>query len=130
MQSLQTLYTKCFKWNNPALENDESSFIGAHAFLVKGDAMYPRYFREELAVIHPHRMPAENRDAIIQMKSGDIFIRRFLKESTDEIYVKQFNPDKDYPISKSHIKALYAVAYRKYDKADLTPTQEIIGDVY
>jgi phage repressor protein C with HTH and peptisase S24 domain len=53
-----------------------------------------------------------NRDCIIEMKNGDAYIKRFLRQSEDKIRVAQFNPPEEKEILKEDIKAVYAVVGR------------------
>ena len=84
----------------------------AFAIYVFSDSMEPRYFRGELVYIHPGRPPEMNRDCIIEMKNGDAYIKRFLRQSEEKIRVAQFNPPEEKEIPKSEIKAIYAVVGR------------------
>jgi phage repressor protein C with HTH and peptisase S24 domain len=84
----------------------------AFAVYVFSDSMEPRYFRGELVYIHPGRPPEVNRDCIIEMKSGDAYIKRFLRQSEEKIRVAQLNPPQEKEIPKADIKAIYAVVGR------------------
>lgn len=85
-----------------------------HAFAVYvfSDSMEPRYFRGELVYVHPGRPPEMNRDCIVEMKNGDAYIKRFLRQSEDKIRVAQLNPPEEKEIAKADIKAIYAVVGR------------------
>jgi phage repressor protein C with HTH and peptisase S24 domain len=84
----------------------------AFAVYVFSDSMEPRYFQGELIYVHPGRPPEANRDCIIEMKNGDAYIKRFLRQSADKIRVAQFNPPEEKDILKEDIKAIYAVVGR------------------
>lgn len=84
----------------------------AFAVYVFADSMEPRYFRGELVYVHPGRPPEVNRDCIIEMKNGDAYIKRFLRQSEDKIRVAQLNPPEEKEIAKADIKAIYAVVGR------------------
>ncbi|MCE9507075.1 MAG: helix-turn-helix domain-containing protein [Alphaproteobacteria bacterium] len=84
----------------------------AFAVYVFSDSMEPRYFRGELVYIHPGRPPEMNRDCIIEMKNGDAYIKRFLRQGEDRIRVAQFNPPEEKDIPKDEIKMVYAVVGR------------------
>jgi len=84
----------------------------AFAVYIFSDEMEPRYFQGELVYIHPGRPPENNRDCIIEMKNGEAFIRRFLRQSRENVYVGQFNPPAEKEIPREDIKAIYAVIGR------------------
>ena len=84
----------------------------AFAVYVFSDSMEPRYFRGELVYIHPGRPPEANKDCVIEMKNGDAYIKRYLRQSEDKIRVAQFNPPEEKEIAKADIKAIYAVVGR------------------
>jgi phage repressor protein C with HTH and peptisase S24 domain len=84
----------------------------AFAVYVFSDSMEPRYFRGELVYVHPGRPPEMNRDCIIEMKNGDAYIKRFLRQSEDKVRVAQFNPPEEKDIPKDEIRMIYAVVGR------------------
>lgn len=84
----------------------------AFAVYVFSDSMEPRYFQGELVYVHPGRPPEINRDCIIEMKSGDAYIKRFLRQDDRAVRVAQFNPPEEKEIPKEEIKAIYAVVGR------------------
>lgn len=86
--------------------------VTAFAVYVFSDSMAPRYFRGELAYVHPGRPPEMNRDCLVEMKNGDIHIRRFLNQNEEKIRVAQFNPPEERDIPKEDIKAIYTVIGR------------------
>jgi phage repressor protein C with HTH and peptisase S24 domain len=53
-----------------------------------------------------------NRDCIIEMKNGDAYLKRYLRQSDDKIRVAQFNPPEEKEIRKGDVKAIYAVVGR------------------
>jgi len=84
----------------------------AFAIYVFSDSMEPRYFRGELVYVHPGRPPEANRDCIIEMKNGDAYIKRYVRQSEEKIRVAQLNPPQEKEIPKADIKAIYAVVGR------------------
>ncbi len=84
----------------------------AFAIYVFSDSMEPRYFRGELIYVHPGRPPEMNKDCVIELKSGDAYIKRFLRQADDRIRVAQLNPPEEMDIRKEDIKAVYAVVGR------------------
>lgn len=84
----------------------------AFALYTFSNTMEPRYFQGELMYIHPGRPPEMNRDCVIEMKNGEVYIKRFLRQDESRIRVAQFNPPREDEISKADIKAVYTVISR------------------
>jgi phage repressor protein C with HTH and peptisase S24 domain len=84
----------------------------AFAIYVFSDSMEPRYYRGELIYIHPGRPPDMNRDCVIEMKNGDAYIKRLLRQQGGKVRVQQFNPPGEKDIPLEEIKAIYAVVGR------------------
>lgn len=84
----------------------------AFAIYVFSDSMEPRYFRGELVYIHPGRPPEVNRDCVIEMKNGDVYIKRCLRQGEKKIRVAQFNPPEEKELRRDDIKAIYTVVGR------------------
>lgn len=84
----------------------------AFALYVSSDSMEPRYFRGELIYVHPGRPPEINRDCVIELKSGEAYIKRFIRQTDKYIRVAQFNPPQEKDIPKSDIKTIYGVVGR------------------
>ena len=86
---------------------------GAFAVYICSDAMEPRYYRGELAYVHPARPVEAFQDCLIDMRSGDAFLCRFLRQHGGIISAAQYNPPRTIKISQSDVKAVYAVVGRK-----------------
>lgn len=84
----------------------------AFAVYTSSGEMEPRYFQGELVYVHPGRPPEANRDCIIEMKNGDILIRRCLRQNEAKIRVAQFNPPAEKEIRRDDIKIIYAIVGR------------------
>lgn len=85
---------------------------GAFAIYVFSDSMEPRYFRGELVYIHPGRPPAAGSDCVIEMKNGDAYLKRFVRQNEDKIRVGQFNPPQEADLPRADIRAVYSVVGR------------------
>ena len=95
------------------LRHPEQSGIGnAFAIYVSSNTMEPRYFQGELIYLHPGRPPEMNRDCIIEMKNGAVYVRHFMRWNKDKIRIAQFNPPEEKDILRDEIKAVYAVVGR------------------
>jgi phage repressor protein C with HTH and peptisase S24 domain len=84
----------------------------AFAIYVFSDSMEPRYFRGELIYVHPGRPADVNRDCVIQMKNGDAYIKRLVRQQGGKIRVQQFNPPEEKDISLKDVQTIYAVIGR------------------
>lgn len=84
----------------------------AFATYIFSDTMEPRYFRGELIYLHPGRPPEMNRDCLVEMKSGEAYVQRFICQDERDISVAQFNPPQEKNIAKEDIKAIYTVIGR------------------
>ncbi len=90
----------------------QNGIAAAFAVYVMLRDMEPRYFKGELAYIHPGRPVEENRDCLVVLKTGEIFLRRLMQAGDDDIRVAQFRPPLKKNIARADIEALYAVAGR------------------
>lgn len=84
----------------------------AFALYVSSESMEPRYFRGELIYVHPGRPPESNKDCVIELNSGEAFIKRFLRQAPGAVRVVQFNPPEERDIPKADIKTIYMVVGR------------------
>lgn len=84
----------------------------AFAIYVFLDTMEPRYYKGELVYIHPGRPPESGKDCVIEMKSGDTQIMRFIAETDDVVRAAQLKPPTEKSLRKNDIKAIYAVIGR------------------
>lgn len=84
----------------------------AFAIYVFSDSMEPRYYRGELIYIHPGRPPELNKDVVIQMKNGDAYIKRLLRQQGGKIRVRQFNPPDEKDIPLKDVQMIYPVIGR------------------
>jgi hypothetical protein len=85
---------------------------GAFAVYVFSDEMEPRYFRGEIAYIHPGRPPEAGRDCLIALKEGGTIVRRLIREDKAKIRVAQYAPKSERDIARKDIKAVYLVVGR------------------
>lgn len=84
----------------------------AFAVYISSDDMAPRYFKGELAYIHPYRPLESNKDCMIRLKSGKSLIVRLINEGNNKVKVMQFHPPQEKNIARSDIKHIYAVVGR------------------
>jgi phage repressor protein C with HTH and peptisase S24 domain len=84
----------------------------AFAIYVSSDEMEPRYFRGELVYVHPGRPPETGRDCVVEMNSGAVHIRRFLRQDGGSIRIAQFTPPAEKDIPRDDIRAIYPIVGR------------------
>lgn len=84
----------------------------AFAVYVPSDEMEPRYFRGELVYVHPGRPAEPGKDCLIEMDSGDLAVRRLVRQTDKKLRVLQFNPPQEKDLPLGSIRALLAVVGR------------------
>jgi phage repressor protein C with HTH and peptisase S24 domain len=71
---------------------------------VIGDSMEPAFFQGEQVVVDPRRVPAAGDDCIF-INDADpewrAIVKRLLRASPDKWRVRQYNPTKDYELSRT-----------------------------
>lgn len=90
----------------------QTGIPAAFAVYVVSDEMAPRYFKGELAYIHPSRPAETGRDCLIETTDGWAGVRRLIRDTQEGICVSQFNPPFERNISRNDIKSLYSVIGR------------------
>lgn len=86
---------------------------GVYGLMIMGDSMEPRYFHGEIVFVNPRKPPGLNEDCIVEMKDGIAHIKRLLRQSREEVVLRQYNPDKELTMKKSDIKGMYAIIGRQ-----------------
>jgi len=86
----------------------------AYGFYVMDDTMAPRYPSGELCLVHPHRPPRPGDDVVIRLTPGDgetqkAYLRRFLRQSADEIVCQQFNPPSEAAFPRNRVESVHKV---------------------
>ncbi len=86
----------------------------SYGFYVMDDSMAPRYPNGELCLIHPHRPPRPGDDVVIRLtgKDGDTpkaYLRRFLRQSEEEIVCEQFNPPTEVSFPRERVQSVHKV---------------------
>lgn len=84
----------------------------AFAIYVPDDTMAPRYFRGELAYIHPGRPAEQGRDCLVVMKNDAFHLAHLLDQDGKGPKLRQYNPAQDKTQRQDTIAALYAVVGR------------------
>lgn len=79
---------------------------------VYDESMVPRYYPDELAAVVGGMSPAPKKDCIIELMTGEVYIKQFIRMTDKELVCRQLNPAKDWKRPRSEIKAIHAVVGR------------------
>lgn len=82
------------------------------AICIFSRAMEPRYFRGEIAYIHPGRPAESGRDALIVPKKGAAFVARIVKESAGKIRIAEFSPLRERDLALKTLDCVHPVVGR------------------
>jgi phage repressor protein C with HTH and peptisase S24 domain len=76
----------------------------SYAVLVVGDSMEPAYEPGDMVIVHPRKPAIKGKNAIFvsDEEHGEFraSIKRLVQETSDRWTVRQFNPPKDFHLSK------------------------------
>lgn len=86
----------------------------AYGFYVLDDTMAPRYPSGELCLVHPHRPPRPGDDVVIKLTATAdeppiAYLRRFLRQTADEIVCAQFDPPRETSFPRERIASIHKV---------------------
>lgn len=84
----------------------------AYALYVTDEDMQPRYYRGETVYVHPAKPVMSGSDCVVEMKNGDVLLRRLAQKSGDRLTVQQFNPSKLVEIPLDDVAGLYSIIGR------------------
>ena len=78
---------------------------GGYGIYVVGDSMVPAFEPGDIALVNPHIPPSPHRDAVF-FKSGvdaatEALIKRLIRTSPKEWRVKQWNPGREFALSRA-----------------------------
>ncbi|MEP3072841.1 S24 family peptidase [Maricaulis sp.] len=82
------------------------------ALEVFGDSMEPRYYAAERVYCVRNRQPGPGRDVIVELKSGDAYLKTYVAMRDGFVFCRQLNPDQECRYSLQDIRALHAVVGR------------------
>lgn len=85
----------------------------AFALYVRGSSMVNRYEEGDLVYFIKGRSPRAGQDCVVELVSGQGYLKRFEKRTDKEVICKQFNPAKRWVKKLSEVKALHAVVGTK-----------------
>lgn len=88
---------------------------GAFAIYVEGDSMEPRYEPGETAIIDPNRPVRPGDDVVIVVANPEpgqpprAYIKRLVRRGSEQIIVRQFNPEREIGFATREVQAIYRV---------------------
>lgn len=82
------------------------------ALEVWNESMSPRYEAGELVYCVRNRRPARGRDVVVELKSGDAWLKRYVGERDGIVFTRQLNPEDEVRFKIDEIRALHAVVGR------------------
>ncbi|MGY6663389.1 MAG: S24 family peptidase [Glycocaulis sp.] len=82
------------------------------ALEVWNESMSPRYEPGELVYCVRGRQPRRGQDCVIELKSGDAFLKIYEREHSGVIFTRQLNPDEEVRFQGTQLKAIHAVVGR------------------
>lgn len=95
-----------------ALQNVRDAF----AVYVIGESMEPRYEQGDMILVHPTRPPKRGDDVLLLSEQPDrafaALVKRLVRWDSENWTVQQYNPAKEYPLSRSQWQRAQVVVGR------------------
>jgi phage repressor protein C with HTH and peptisase S24 domain len=82
------------------------------ALEVFGESMEPRYYAAERVYCVRNRQPGPRRDVVVELKSGDAYLKQYIGRRDGFVFCRQLNPDAECRYPLTEIRALHAVVGR------------------
>ena len=82
------------------------------ALEVWNESMSPRYEPGELVYCVRGRLPRRGQDCVVELKSGDAFLKIYVKQEGSQIFTRQLNPEDEVRFDATTVKAVHAVVGR------------------
>lgn len=79
------------------------------AVYARGESMYPRFKPGQILYAVKDKPANHGEDCVIELNSGESFVKEFVKLTTKEIVCKQFNPPKEWKRPISDLKSIHAI---------------------
>lgn len=83
------------------------------ALRVVGDSMEPRLFSGETVIVGLGVAPARFGDCVVEYQDGSGIIKQYRGQRHGKVFVYQYNPEQEFPIEGSSVKAVHAVLFRR-----------------
>lgn len=91
---------------------NQKNVKNAYYVRIYDESMEPRYYPRELAAVNGNMSPLSKEDCVIQLKNGEVYIKRFIKTTSKEVICAQLNPAKEWKCLLTEVKAIHAVVGR------------------
>lgn len=82
---------------------------GAYAVRVHDDSMYPAYHADDLVQVNPFLRVKPGDDVVIQLTSGEAFIKLLVRRTEKEVVCRQWNPDKPVSYEAKRVKTIHKI---------------------
>jgi phage repressor protein C with HTH and peptisase S24 domain len=84
------------------------------AIWVSEDSMFPRFSSGDLVYVHPGRQPRPGDDVLIELAeepdgTRPAFVKRFVKQTTTELIIEQFNPPDRITLALSVVASVFKI---------------------
>lgn len=80
---------------------------------VAGDSMEPRLYSGETVIVGLNVPPERDRDCVVELKDGTGMVKQYKGRRDGQIFLHQYNPDRELRIDATRVKAIHAVLYRR-----------------
>ncbi|WP_303713619.1 S24 family peptidase [Brevundimonas naejangsanensis] len=83
------------------------------ALRVVGDSMEPRLFSGETVIVGVGVSPARYGDCVVEYRDGSGMVKQYRGQRDGKVYLYQYNPEREFPVDASSVKAVHAVLFRR-----------------
>jgi len=81
----------------------------AYAVRVHDRSMYPAFEPDDLVQVNPHLSPQPGHNVVIQLVTGEAFIKLLVRRTEKEIRCKQWNPEKDVTFDPKQVRSIHRI---------------------
>ena len=83
------------------------------AIRVAGDSMEPRLFSGETVIVDLNVRPARFGDCVVELKDNTALVKQYRGERDGQLFLFQYNPEKEIRLKATEVKAIHAVKVRR-----------------
>lgn len=83
--------------------------LKAYAVYIVGESMEPVALNGQIAYVNPGRPPALNGLVVVEFHDGTACIKTLVRRKADSVVLRQYNPAKDFEVSRSKIKNIHRI---------------------
>jgi len=81
----------------------------AYAVRVHDKSMYPAFEPDDLVQVNPHLSPQPGHNVVIQLTTGEAFIKLLVRRTEKEVRCKQWNPEKEVVFDPKTIRSIHRI---------------------